>query len=360
MSTHLGTLVPWMMAGTLLLTPLCASTEEMDFSSLQLNGSAATVNTPDGVVLRLVPAQEEQTGSAFSKVKVNTAAGFSTFFSFRITEPTYNGAEGFMFVVQSHQSTALGEDKSGLGYSSIPKSVGVEFDTWANIPPHWRKDYGDDNHIAINTQGDFGDNKASVASSFKDGSIWYAWIDYDGSQLEVRINQTDERPNEPKLSQPLNLAEILGGTEAFVGFTSTTGGTFANPDILSRKFEPIVTRGDISYSPTKIKIGQPVTFKASVTETNIGISSADTRWTIKKLSGETLYVSDEPAEALTYIFTSSGTYLVTADIQGYPIAQNTITLLEIDVPEKPPIVVRAGENKVSSSQNSQRRHCLCG
>jgi hypothetical protein len=53
------------------------------------------------------------------------------------------------------------------------------------------------------------------------------------------------RPLAPLLSANVNLATVLGSTNAFVGFTSGTGSAYGNHDILTWEFRdtfnPIVT-----------------------------------------------------------------------------------------------------------------------
>lgn len=224
--------VLWVVAGTLMVFSLTANSQNMDFSSVQLNGSATILKTSKEVVLRLTPTQAEQAGSAFTKSKVNLADGFSIFFSFQMTNPTNQGGDGLVFVVQSAKATALGENASGIGYANIPKSIGIEFDTWNNGV--WRND-SNNNHVGININGHFQGSTASVTPSFNNGFLWYVWIDYDGKQLEVRISQKNERPLKALLTQLLNLSKILTGTEAFIGFTASTGGAFANHDIIAWK-----------------------------------------------------------------------------------------------------------------------------
>gem|GEM_PF-2038134 len=213
-----------------------------DTSSLKLNGSAATVTTTDGVVLRLTPANGSQAGSVFSQVPLN-AANFSSFLKFRITESGGmgdGGADGIVFVIQPISSD-LGSAGGQIGYGGIESSVGVEFDTWDNGEISA-------SHIAINLNGHVNHEGGVVNTIPKldDGNIWFSWIDYDGATLEVRANQTGVRPSEATLSQKLDIPAILGGvTQAFVGFTSGTGGAFSNHDILSweyrESFNPITS-----------------------------------------------------------------------------------------------------------------------
>jgi hypothetical protein len=230
-----------------------------DTSSLKLNGSAAVVNTVDGKVLRITPAQGGKSGSAFSQKTLN-AKDFSTSFKFRITNPggtvfdcnTKVGADGFVFVVQS-VSESIGGGGAGIGYSGINKSVGVEFDTWCNAG---NKDPSS-NHLGIVTLGNIAHASTTadvitITPDFDDGNIWYAWVDYNGSTLEVRTNQTGVRPAQPTLSKQINIANLLGNVNsAFIGFTSGTGSDWGNHDIISwvyrDTFDPIT-----SFTPTNV------------------------------------------------------------------------------------------------------------
>ncbi|QDU76821.1 hypothetical protein Pan97_38780 [Bremerella volcania] len=217
-----------------------------DFSTsggLVLNGSTTTVATTDGDVLRLTPALSGRNGSAFSESQVN-ASDFSTAFTFRITSPggdifdcnTTTGADGFVFVVQS-VSSSIGGIGSGIGYEGIVDSVGVEFDTWCNAA-NWDPS---SNHIGIVTEGSVNHGSSAeftavVTPDFDDGNLWYAWVDYDGETLEVRANQTGERPAEALLTRDLDVPAIIENNTAYVGFTSATGAAWGNHDIISWQY----------------------------------------------------------------------------------------------------------------------------
>ena len=236
-----------------------------DFSSsagLAINGNAAA-NVNNGIdpnpVLRLVPATTSQSGSAFSQTTLN-AANFSTSFKFRITNPggmsdgVQSGADGIVFVVQP-VSSSLGGAGGGLGYQGISPSVGVEFDTWWN---GW--DFST-NHLGIDTNGSMTSlATVNVSPRFDDGNLWTAWVDYDGTTMEVRTNQTGVRPASPTLSLPIDLPTILGTTSAFVGLTAGTGAAYGNHDIISWEYRD-------QFNPITGAIPEPITMLA------IGLSS---------------------------------------------------------------------------------------
>jgi hypothetical protein len=219
-------------------------------SGLQLNGSAAIV----GPALRLTPATTGQAGSAFSTSPVTLAANvsFSSFFTFSITnsggisDGDGVGADGLVFVVQTN-SNNVGSSGGGIGYTGIPNSLGVEFDTYDNGPASGDPD---GNHVNFDFGGSFSSTATAVSipTRMNDGGIWSAWVDYDGTTntLELRLLEgSTVRPTTALLTENVNLATVLGSTNAFVGFTSGTGSAFGDHDILSWEFRdtfnPIVT-----------------------------------------------------------------------------------------------------------------------
>jgi hypothetical protein len=227
-----------------------------DFSSvagLTLNGDAAQV----GNVLRVTPAIDGQSGSFFSTNTVSLASGasFSTNFQFQFTNPDQGfcdglgcGADGLVFVVQTVGNN-VGGAGGGIGYAGIPNSVGIEFDTWNN----GAGDNNSSNHIGIDVNG----SVSSVAlaevteADMNNGDIWNAWIDYNSvtQLLEARLTRSGIRPATAIISQNIDLAAILGTTDAFVGFTSGTGASHANHDVLNwtleDQFAPIGGGGSV-------------------------------------------------------------------------------------------------------------------
>ena len=222
-----------------------------DFSSLeglQLNGATAAIGNPTTddqgrSVLRLTNALG-QSGSAFftDPVTLSNQASFSTYFSFRISNPIGisdgdgQGADGIVFVVQTVSNTAGGSG-GGIGYTGISNSVGAEFDTWDNS-----SGLGDPNgnHVAIDLNGVFSPAELAVpvAQRMNDGDVWNAWVDYNGETdlLDVRLSLSGNRPADELVSRTVDLVSVLGSESAFAGFTSGTGAAGGFHDILSWTF----------------------------------------------------------------------------------------------------------------------------
>lgn len=216
-----------------------------DFSSiagLQLNANAAAATDDSNrAVLRVTPHFNGQAGSVFSTAAVILGAdvSFSTKFRFNFNNQGGGGADGLVFVVQTVSNTA-GGGGGGIGYDGLLNSVGVEFDNWNN----GGIDGNNDNHVGIDINGSVNSVVRNDSPGFilDSGTDLVAWVDYNGSThgIEVRLNNSDTRPAAALLSFTIpnanGLSDILGTTNAFVGFTSGTGAANANHDVISWEF----------------------------------------------------------------------------------------------------------------------------
>ena len=212
---------------------------------IRFNGSAAKVTTGDGPVLELTPANANQAGSAFTSnhTALDPNDGFGTFFMFRLSQPGNTPAGGITFTIQNAGSASLGGSGSGLGCSGIINSLSVGLSAG--------------NVVSVYTNGVL--DVANVTSNaFNDSNIWYAWVDYEGvsQDLEVRLSGIPVRPLAPALQVGINLSSILGGTNAFVGFTGATGAGWYQQDILAWKFAALpTTRITGSFALTNLPPG---------------------------------------------------------------------------------------------------------
>jgi len=213
-----------------------------DLSDFQLNGSTATITNPTADNSLRLTNNLNQSGSAFltDAISLNNQASFSARFDFRISNPMGisdndgQGADGIVFVVQTVSNTAGGAG-GGIGYSGLPNSVGIEFDTWNN--GGW--DDNDGNHVGIDLGGNIDSTvQTSVGTRMNNGDVWTAWIDYNGvtDLLEVRLSDVGLRSAAALLSLTVDLESLLGSPDAFVGFTSGTGAGGGFHDILNFEF----------------------------------------------------------------------------------------------------------------------------
>ena len=223
-------------------------------------------------LLRLTPALENQNGAAWFANAIDVQNGFTSEFSFRITqrggykpdwEPGVNndGADGFAFVIQGQSASELGLYASGIGYYGILNSLAIEFDTWANKPSYCEPN---GNHVAFQSLGPLANRPehcagtefdgtftnptlaiATVAPDLSNGTTYNARIVYNPGLLQLYLTDFTT----PILSANVNLGTLLnlqGGRNAFIGFTSSTGGAWENHDIVSWQFTNVPEPGTLA------------------------------------------------------------------------------------------------------------------
>lgn len=233
-----------LIVAVLLLVAATASAQSFSYptfsstTGLTLNGDATA--SSDELWLTTT---SDQVGTAFRAVELPADGTFSTFFSFRLDngsggDDACTGADGITFTVQTDGISAVGGGGGDLGYGGISPSVAVEIDTYSG---------GTDvngNHIGIDTNGSL-DSLAQTAIGpclNNGGTIWYAWVDYDGTTdlLEVRLSTAPVRPGSATLTQVVDIPTILGSANVYVGFTGGTGAFSNRQSILSWYFNEAV------------------------------------------------------------------------------------------------------------------------
>ncbi len=216
---------PTLIATALALAPSPAAAVSFnycDFSSAQ--GLSVNYNASlQGDALSLTPNTLWQRGSAFTTVPFpfDATTSFHTFFRFRIG-PNATGADGFAFVLQSGNATAIGNAGYGLGYEGIGSSFAVEFDTYDNGATD-----PDANHVAVLFDGNIAVHVAVATPAFALASDKdkYVWIDYDAplQTLEVFLAEDPFKPTTPLISKSVDIDAHLG-PNVRAGFVGATGG----------------------------------------------------------------------------------------------------------------------------------------
>ncbi|MBM2817101.1 MAG: hypothetical protein HW421_3863 [Ignavibacteria bacterium] len=215
--------------------------------------------------LVLTESKPWKNGSAFRTDRVEVRDGFTTKFSFRLTEgnigkkPTDDpnpGADGIAFAIQNQYINALGSMGWGIGYTLIENSLCVEFDTYLNsVGEIFNALDPNANHVSVQTKGTgfnmpihnndycLGIN-SNIMTIKKDGTVYYVRIDYrvQGKDLRIFLDTVPEPVNLVLTINDLNLESLLmlSCGKSFVGFTSATGDDFQKHEILSWEFIPFV------------------------------------------------------------------------------------------------------------------------
>jgi hypothetical protein len=243
--------------------------ESMDFPSFDSEEKiklVGTANLEDGYI-RLTEYIAFQKGAVWFKEKVKVEKGFTTEFSFRMSDGfnasardnSLPGADGFAFVIQNGDGEAIGEWGGGLGYNGLNNALAVEFDFFNNSfdydPDEESYDDPNGNHISVQCTG-MGEPVSSSHDTLHmlamnkdifemqiDGTEYFVKIDYDVVPRTLRVFLGEE-PNyeEPIITvEDIDLGEMLRldcRGAAFVGFTGATGKSYQNQDILSWSFCP--------------------------------------------------------------------------------------------------------------------------
>jgi hypothetical protein len=148
----------------------------------------------------------------------NTAqpiAQFSTVFTYQATQPGGQSlADGVSFTLQNQGLSALGSEGSGLGVAGITPSAEVVFNVFN----------GHTIGTNFTTNGSNPGNTylATGAVDISSGDPIKVSLSYDGSTLSETL--TDLKSSATfNTSYTTDLASVLGGGTAFVGFTGGTG-----------------------------------------------------------------------------------------------------------------------------------------
>ena len=260
------------------------STQKMCFDYPDFNSTVGLNLVGDAITftnkLRLTPALNHKAGAAWYTTSQLIQEGFETTFQFQITNTVFTGADGFAFVIQNSNASALGNHGSGIGYEGITNSLAIEFDTYEDES----RDDPNDNHISVQTHGtalNSADYAYSLGSTMtitdiSNGGVHTATVEYMNGILWIFLNDLAT----PILTVPVDLATILDLDDghAWVGFTAGTSAIWESHDILSWSFcsnIPLVpvqsviiggpTTGTVDTAHTFTAIVSPVTATLPIT-----------------------------------------------------------------------------------------------
>jgi fibronectin type 3 domain-containing protein len=185
----------------------------------------------NGKTLQLTDGSAGAVGSAFSSATVGIAK-FSTQFDFMLGSAN---AGGFTFTIQGGGPAALGAGDGGLGYAGIANSVAVKFDLF--------NDAGEGTYstgLYVNGAAPTVASSVNLAGTGIDlhsSHNFHVSIGYDGTTMAVTI--TDKMTNSSfTKSYGVDIASIVGGGQAYVGFTASAEGSSLRANIQDWTFTP--------------------------------------------------------------------------------------------------------------------------
>ena len=193
-----------------------------------VNHHAYASNTSNDCFI-ITKDRASQSGSIWNNYKIDLTQNFSISFDLWLGSKDA-GADGVAFVLQG-ECTSKGGTGGGLGYEGINNSVIIEFDTYKNGAPYYDPVSGND-HIAIMKNGDpnhSGTNQlaAPVEVINLENNAWHpatvTW-NYTSATSQTISLAFDGTNN--IISYTGNMISILNSSQAFWGFTGSTGADY--------------------------------------------------------------------------------------------------------------------------------------
>jgi len=201
-----------------------------------LNGTASV----SGGRLHLTEPGTWKAGSAFTSQKVDVGR-FTTEFRFQLASD--RTTDGLTFVMQTAGPSAVGPPGGGLGYGparsggsdrGIRRSVAVKFDFWNN---EGEGDSSTGLYIDGASPTVPAINLGDEGIDLRTDHVFRVQMTYDGDRLKVKIRDETTRTSASQ-SYKVDIPRAVGSFTAHVGFTGSSGGTNATPDIVSWVFQP--------------------------------------------------------------------------------------------------------------------------
>jgi hypothetical protein len=213
---------------------------------MKFNGSTGLADTR----LQLTDGGFNEAGSAWYNTPLNIQS-FTNDFTFQIANPD---ADGFTFTIQNTGLTALGPSGGGLGFGpdapggtpGIPKSVAIKFDIFDNVGEGTDSTGLFTNGASPTTPAV---NLTNTGINLLSGDTFSVHMVYNGTTLTMTI--TDGVTNASyTTSWTVNIPQIVGANNAYVGFTGGTGGQTASQKIETWTFTPTTQSPSQVATPT--------------------------------------------------------------------------------------------------------------
>ena len=245
-----------------ILTVICFQTT----SHAQLNaGFFGDASFISGNCYEVTPDAPEQSGAVWYNNPIDFANDFTIYYQNNFGTKNAEGADGMALVFKRGNDILIGSSGNGLGYSGIPNSLIVEFDT------HYNSDIDDPtfDHVAIMSNGQQDHSEGTNLMGPVQASDTNVNIE-DGQEHEVKIvwsasTETFEVYFDCNLRLSLTQdlkTDIFGGDDSvFFGFVGTTG-TYSNLHKVC--FNSISFVDTFDFVDTNICVGDALPLDATI------------------------------------------------------------------------------------------------
>jgi autotransporter-associated beta strand protein len=214
-------------SGTLRISPPSANSPFLGGAGTGANqwtvnsGAAYTPAQPSfsGNTLTMTNNQGGENTSAWFNTPVSIKNGFATSFNFQ-SLPS-GGADGVTFALQSVNNAtplnSLGGGGGSLGYAGIGNSAAFQIEVFGNAGVRWA------------SNGTTGGDTATGGVGLNSGDLINVALSYNPVSTTLTANLTDTVTGAAftYTNSSFNLAGVLGGNNAYIGFTGGTGGAAA-------------------------------------------------------------------------------------------------------------------------------------
>jgi len=197
-------------------------------TDLTLLGNASL----QGSRVQLTPPIGSQTGGVFTTAQVPIGA-FVTRFTFHELGAVGGMADGIGFCIQRKGVGAgvLGGTGGGMGYIGMATSIFVKFDNYNNESSTGLYQNGADPSL----------NSIDMRAAGVDVHTQHDFqvdMTYNGTTLAMTVKDLTTNATFSR-SFTVDIATVIGGATAYVGFTGATGGAVANQEILNWAFSSL-------------------------------------------------------------------------------------------------------------------------
>jgi len=138
--------------------------------------------------IELTPALTGQVGCAWYPVAVDFSEAFEHQFNVYLGDiQGQNGADGMTIIYTAEDIPTCGEPGGGVGYLGIPNSLGIEFDTFFNGPPH---DDIPQDHTAVSINGDMYNHISGPVGlgAISDGEFHEVVVSWDPATQSFQVS----------------------------------------------------------------------------------------------------------------------------------------------------------------------------